>query len=153
MSLETSLERIATALETLAATDLSQINESVTPAHAPEPVVEKPKRTRKKKVKAEPEVAESPTLDLAAVPTDDTPPEASTEAELKLEGETATPTPEELNKGLMDLAKGASPDVVNQIFQVLAQVGAKNTTEVPENRRVWVLETAAAVVAKGGGHG
>lgn len=134
MSLETSLERIATALETLAATDLSQINESVTPAHAPE-------------------VAESPTLDLAAVPTDDTPPEASTEAELKLEGETATPTPEELNKGLMDLAKGASPDVVNQIFQVLAQVGAKNTTEVPENRRVWVLETATAVVAKGGGHG
>lgn len=137
MSIEKNLERIADALEALLAEDAKLVEE-------------KPKRKRaaKKKAEAKPDpqpeaaVAEAEPASPAAasiVPDEPEKPAAGNE-------EAETMTAEQLNEGLMNLAKGAPPTVVKAIFDVLESVGAKNTHQVPENRRTYVLDKAKAAV-------
>lgn len=128
------LTRIADSMEKMAASDPGL---ALVPDAAPAPAPKK-KRTSKKK-----EAAPAPQLVPTAEPVETTQapqPEAGSEA-------TEEMTPEELNEGLMELAKSAAPGVVNKLFEVLALVGAKNTKEVPPNRRKWALEAATKVAA------
>ena len=147
MSIETDIKRMADALDCIAG--IMQV-EAATEEAAPLPV--KPKR--KRRTKAEIEAAEAPQPE--PVPAGESTPTEADQAEPVPEPaaepakSTKEMTSDELNTCLMDLAKGGSPEVVNAIFGVLKQVGADNTSMVPENRRAWVLENAQKAVAAAG---
>ena len=146
MSLEVSIERIATALEDIARQLETRTNVAAVTVEngnevAPEPEpapTPKPKRTRKKKEAA-------PDPQPATVEADEPP----QQEELPVTQDQAPAqdlTPEDLDKQLMDLARGASPAVIKTIFDKLASVGAKNTRQVPDGRRQYVLDEATKAV-------
>lgn len=131
MSIEKSLERIAIALETMAANSTGDDDTKPPP---------KPTTTKRKKKEETPApqpdaVDDPPSTEVVPIRPDTTAEKIAEEM-----------SPEDLNKGLMDLAKGAAPSVVQDIFKVLSQVGAANTAEVPPERRAWVLAEATKVV-------
>ncbi len=153
MSIEENIKRMADALDCICG--ILQVEAAVGPeaTEAPAPLPVKPKRKRrsKKQIEEEKAAAAAP----QPVPVDEPTPTEAAAAE-PVEEPKAEPatgnkemTSDELNTLLMDLAKGGSPEVVNAIFAVLKQVGADNTSMVPENRRAWVLENAQKAVAAG----
>ena len=161
MSIEKNIERIADTLEALEGiANVLFLKHAPVPAPVepepepePAPLPVKPKRKRRTKKQIEEDAAAAPQPE--PVPAGESTPTEADQAEPVPEP-TAEPSPlgeimtsDDLNTRLMDLAKGGSPEVVNAIFAVLKQVGADNTSMVPETRRAWVLDNAQKAVAAG----
>lgn len=150
MSIEKNIERMAAALEriaeSLADMDLAttgkttQADKQETPA---EPV--KKKAVAKKEAVAKKDPAPQPGPSLLDETGEEKEGKSNVVSIAAKDDSPVEMTPEELNRGLMEVAKGVSPAVVNQIFQILKKYGAENTSQVPAARRADVLNEAKAL--------